>query len=92
MKLDYSKSKTTRLERPSFCPFCFKLLDAASILGSEAAPTPGDFTVCIECANVLRYADDMSLIASSLMEVPTYLRMETAKIARLVKEFKKTRV
>lgn len=38
---------------PQRCPLCDHRLDAASALDSDAAPTPGDLTVCISCASPL---------------------------------------
>lgn len=39
------------------CPWCGHAVDAASGLNSddERAPEVGDYTVCIECANVSTY-------------------------------------
>ncbi len=90
MKKDYSKSLTTRTA-PTFCPYCFKLLDAATSLGTEAVPGPGDFTVCIDCCAVLKYGPDMSLEASSLLEIPMHSRLEFAKLVGHCKEFRSTR-
>jgi hypothetical protein len=85
MKKDYRKTFTSRVA-PAFCPFCFKVLDAATSFGAEVVPQVGDFTVCIQCCNVLRFEDDMSLVASALIEIPAHSRMEFAKIVRYCKE------
>jgi len=51
--------------KPSRCPFCaYKLNGAAGMVAVEsetAKPSPGDFSVCIECANVLIFDKDLSL-------------------------------
>jgi hypothetical protein len=39
---------------PSRCPFCDALLDGASSLGGWH-PEPGDLSVCIICASILRF-------------------------------------
>jgi hypothetical protein len=33
-----------------WCPSCFHKLDATTSMEGEHAPQPGDFTVCIGCA------------------------------------------
>lgn len=45
------------------CPVCHHKLDAASNAGpdDDTPPGPGDFTVCINCASVLVFSDDMTL-------------------------------
>lgn len=48
-------------------------------------PQPGDFTVCIACASVLRWTATMDFELSSLMAVPTHIRMDFAKLVSTVK-------
>jgi len=86
MTHDYSRGKTKRLAA-SFCPFCFTVLDAASGLGHENYPQPGDFTICIKCAGVLRFREDMSIEPSSLESIPTHSRMKFAQMVTHVKAF-----
>lgn len=43
------------------CPYCKKYLDLATQVGGVGGPAPGDFTVCIDCANPLVFCDDLSL-------------------------------
>ncbi len=40
------------------CPFCGRLLDAATSLEHVDAPKPGDFTVCFDCGALLRFTAD----------------------------------
>ena len=77
--------KTTQV-KPCFCPSCFKLLDATTSLGSEAVPQPGDFTVCIDCCEVLRWDAEMNLVRSSLLEIPMHSRLDFAKVVTKCKE------
>ncbi len=84
MPRDYKKSLTSRVPA-QWCPDCFHKLDGVTSVGAEATPSPGDFTVCIECGNILRFADDMSLVLSNLMEIPMHSRLEFAKIVSTVK-------
>lgn len=56
-----------------FCPFCGHRLDvamAADPANPAASPAPGDVSVCIECAQVLVFTDDLTLRASMPGEIP----------------------
>jgi uncharacterized protein with PIN domain len=44
----------------SNCPSCGKLLDAASSF-KNAVPSPGDFSICINCGHILVFADDLTV-------------------------------
>lgn len=68
-----------------FCPRCFKMLDATcSLTDANAAPEPGDFTVCIACAAVLRFGTGLHLEMSSLMDIPEHSRMAFAQTVQAV--------
>lgn len=43
------------------CPYCGTQLDAATKLDRAIMPKPGDISVCIKCAQVLVFADDLML-------------------------------
>jgi hypothetical protein len=59
--------RDTRLQ-PSPCPYCDAPLDAAtSPKGYE--PSPGCFSVCINCAQLLVFRDDLSLRAATTAEI-----------------------
>jgi hypothetical protein len=45
---------------PSRCPFCGANLDSA-FSPNDAAPSPGDLSVCISCASALVFGDDLRL-------------------------------
>jgi len=51
------KDQTTFRCKSSQCPHCRKQLDAATLVTSVGgkAPKTGDFTVCLYCAEVLRW-------------------------------------
>lgn len=55
------------------CPACGAPLTRATNAdpGVTAAPVPGDFTVCIQCGDVLCFGDDMSLHKASPSELRT---------------------
>lgn len=75
--------------RASFCPYCFRLLDAASNVEGEGAPQPGDFTLCIECSSVLRFDEEMNLVMSSWDDIPLILRASFAQLKMAIEEVKK---
>lgn len=49
---------TTRL-KPSPCPNCGYAMDAVTAAFEDVRPKPGDVTVCIKCAALLEFTDDM---------------------------------
>ena len=54
------------------CPHCEQELDAAMSADPadpDAAPSPGDVTVCISCAQLLVFTDDLLLRAARPGEV-----------------------
>jgi hypothetical protein len=46
-----------------FCPACLTELNRATHPVYRVAPKPGDLNVCIECAAVTMYGDDLNLRA-----------------------------
>ncbi len=54
----------------SACPYCGYRVNAAGETpdGDTRAPEPGDFSVCISCAGIVAFADDMTLRKASLVE------------------------
>jgi hypothetical protein len=46
---------TTTRHEPTACPRCGYRLDAASDLIGGATPKPGDFSVCLNCGELLRF-------------------------------------
>jgi hypothetical protein len=53
--------KTRRVPMTA-CTSCGHPVDAATPVGSvDAAPSPGDATVCFHCGHVMIYADGLSL-------------------------------
>ncbi|MCP4900180.1 MAG: hypothetical protein GY906_24680 [bacterium] len=48
---------------PTNCPHCKHHLDAATNLQSEERPAPGDMTVCINCAAILRFDEKCMAVA-----------------------------
>lgn len=51
----------TRLPEQA-CPVCSHKLDSHTLLfEAHVAPSPGDFSVCIQCATILSFGPDLSL-------------------------------
>ena len=53
----------------SRCTACGALFDAATEVEFGTTPSPGDVTVCIRCAHVMVYADDMTLRNPTIPEM-----------------------
>jgi hypothetical protein len=51
---------TTRMQSAT-CTNCHKVVDAASGVGTDDSPDPGDFTICIYCGHLMVFADDLTL-------------------------------
>lgn len=66
------------------CPRCGHKLNCATVVDGDAGSvSPGDFSVCIGCAAVLRYTPDMTLREASQKELQSDLDTEQLKtIAR----------
>lgn len=52
----------------SKCPMCGHVFNLASGFG-DAKPEPGDLSVCIKCACVLRFDDTLQLVDLSTQEL-----------------------
>lgn len=55
----------------SACPFCGHKMDHAFSTQTDNPPTPGDFSLCIRCGRVLRFAEDMTLLKVEREEMET---------------------
>lgn len=56
-----------------FCPYCNTLLNATtSINNKKNNPKPGDFSICINCAEVIRFDQNLKLKKSSIEEAKFY--------------------
>lgn len=45
-----------------YCPVCKKLVDSATSVVPGNIPAPKDITICLYCAALLQFSDDMSLV------------------------------
>jgi hypothetical protein len=55
------KVGVSRKVQASRCKACGYRTDAATSVGSDAKPKPGDFTVCIRCGHVMAFDDKLKL-------------------------------
>lgn len=53
----------------SSCPFCGATMSGACNLFGEEGPSPGDFTICIECEAVLTFDQGYHLRAATDAEL-----------------------
>jgi hypothetical protein len=54
---------------PTRCPYCGYKVDRASHVGEEqASPKPGDVSICMLCANVSLYVDDLGNVRKATPE------------------------
>lgn len=56
---------TTTLMEATACPVCMYKLNAATALDGMAAPTEGDVTLCINCASILEFGDELQLLVAT---------------------------
>jgi hypothetical protein len=78
---------------PCQCPTCGHCLDTHSNVTGEEAPEPGDFSVCIKCATILRFGEQKILrkanqsdfddaiqsgVLTRLLKVATSVKMASA--------------
>ena len=66
------------------CPWCGHILDgamAADPKNPDATPKPGDVSVCISCAQILVFNDDLTMRASMPGEIEVTPVMRRAQQA-----------
>ena len=51
---------TTRIN-PFNCLACGYAMDSATVVTSKRRPKPGDVSLCVRCANVAAFRDDLQL-------------------------------
>jgi len=73
------------------CPDCGKVLDATSGSDHDNAPRPGDYGVCIYCAGIHQFADDLSIEAVTMDDVDPSARAGLRDAVEVVHRFHKER-
>jgi hypothetical protein len=70
--------KTTDLP-PSACPYCDYLTDGASDPTGKYTPKPGDFSICLACAQLLVFDSGLKLRKPSPAEEKTAKQLESVQ-------------
>ncbi len=75
-------------KRENVCPHCGKYVNAAATLGpDQAAPTPGDLSLCVKCVNLCKYGPDLTLVR--LTPAETVEAMMDDEVAAMVARAKR---
>lgn len=88
-----SNMETTRTPETQ-CPSCQCSIDAATALTEDVTPSPGDFTVCIQCAAILRFDRELHLketVYHELKELDTEALEELALIRAVIAKMHRSR-
>jgi hypothetical protein len=68
---------TTTTDIPlQLCPLCGYEFEATTALKDGVRPGEGDFSVCVNCAVVMRYDANLRLVRSSINEASPALRAQ----------------
>lgn len=71
------------------CPYCGKSFNAAANMKNTVRPRPGDWSVCIACAAVLVFNEDLTVRKPTAQEseqsttIPQIFKMQMIVRARL---------
>jgi hypothetical protein len=72
--------------KESICPNCRKQLDAAiNCCGEKEKPHSGDFSICMYCAAILCFGDDLNLCCPEKEELTTIAVEEPMVYGLLIK-------
>lgn len=80
--------------KPTACPICGYVLTASTGIGRSPAPAAGDFSVCVECAEILRFDSDMTLVPAVRSEIEaldTGTFYQLARVQNAVREVRRER-
>lgn len=69
----------------AFCPTCKHQLDGFGGVNHEEKPTPGDYTVCISCCEMLVFSKAMTLRKPSVLEIDDMDQEQLSIIADTIK-------
>lgn len=74
----------------SFCPDCGKRFDRAALLNDkEDRPVPGDITLCIGCAAVLHFDNEMAIRKLPTLDLLSdEKRADVEKVVRMIKQMR----
>lgn len=75
-----------------YCTVCGHKLDAATLPVGIGRPRPGDFTCCIECAELYVFNPDMTIHAATVMELMEAGASGREELERVQSTIRKARV
>lgn len=68
----------------SICPYCGCMLDACCTIGhGSIAPKPGDWTICMDCSQVLFFTETLTVRKPLPGELQAYARRDPLIRARM---------
>lgn len=82
--------RTSRTNDAARCPACLHKLDGATDPFGDAAPSPGDLTVCLYCSTVSIFQTDLTLRQArkaDYKKMPPDIRAQLRVIGGLVVSF-----
>lgn len=62
-------SATGHRTQASSCPSCAALLDAATGVGHEGGPKPGDLSICFNCGELNLFDESLQVRTADAMEL-----------------------
>lgn len=79
------KGVTWALPEEGKCPHCGHRMDSASHMTEKVKPKPGDLTVCMQCASVLRFDSSLAVRTISDEQLRRIKQRDPEAAAELMK-------
>lgn len=70
------------LTKLAFCPACGYTFDSATETTGKSRPSAGDISICLRCANVMAFTEDLGVRALTATERDEVYRDERVRHAR----------
>ena len=70
------------------CPTCGTTLDGATDVTGESTPSPGDFTICSGCHDILAFTDELGLRVLTEEDMKVVPLDELTRLQRLLGQVK----
>jgi hypothetical protein len=71
--------------RLNFCPVCLYAMDAATGVGHDRKPKPGDFSVCADCGALLCFGPALVLTLCTASDLAEFKAAQPEAFALLIK-------
>lgn len=75
---------STFRQKTTVCPHCNVAVSADAAVSSDQPPKKGDFTVCINCAVIMVFTEDLALKEATLCELAEMLTEQPEDFHRLI--------